>query len=700
MRRNIRIALAGGLIALVGIVAGAGYLYFKIDSRQQNATFSQGISWRARLYLRKAEGRLPELSWSELLRMTSQKGGFGLADMFKFGQGVNAAVSNPYSSPEDQEAGGRIFRDRCAKCHGLEGGGLLGPPLARFGYTHGDSNAQIYRVLTDGIAGTVMAPTNLPFVERWQVTAYLRTLQLHSAENENRSLKIQVDGEKILRATDSRSEWLSYSGSVNGWRYSALSDITPANVAQLRVRWVYQFSTGETKTEATPLVVNDTIFLTEPPATVTAVDAKTGEVIWKYERPLPAELALCCGKVNRGLAVLNNSLFFGSLDGYLVAIDANTGRVKWQTQVASASDGFSLTGAPLIVDQSVVVGVSGGEFGIRGFIAAYDIATGRQLWRFDTVPGPGEVGHETWANDAWKAGGGPAWATGSYDPALGLIYWGVGNPSPPFSGDGRPGDNLFTDSVVALQAASGKLAWYFQFTPHDEHDWDSAQTPILADLFIDGSERKVICWANRNGFYYVLDRVTGEFLLGTPFVEINWAQGLTPKGRPLLTGAQTVSAGGRVTKPSVGGAVNWQPGAFNPALSTIFLPAVNGASIFTKTPRENLVRGENGFLAGSGGTILSFNHLVLALDAATGRKRWEYRPPKDTGNSGGLLATAEGLVFGASGGYLFALDATSGKELWRVDLGGDTFAPPISFTLGRQQVIAVLAGRAMFVFGL
>ena len=330
MRRNIRIALAGGLIALVGIVAGAGYLYFKIDSRQQNTTFS-GISWRARLYLRKAEGRLPELSWSELLRMTSQKGGFGLADMFKFGQGVNAAVSNPYSSPEDQEAGGRIFRDRCAKCHGLEGGGLLGPPLARFGYTHGDSDAQIYRVLTDGIAGTVMAPTNLPFVERWQVTAYLRTLQLHSVENENRSLKIQVDGEKILRATDSRSEWLSYSGSVNGWRYSALSNITPANVAQLRVRWVYQFSTGETKTETTPLVVNDSIFLTEPPATVTAVDAKTGEVIWKYERPLPAELALCCGKVNRGLAVLNNSLFFGSLDGYLVAIDANTGRVKWQT---------------------------------------------------------------------------------------------------------------------------------------------------------------------------------------------------------------------------------------------------------------------------------------------------------------------------------------------------------------------------------
>ena len=282
-------------------------------------------------------------------------------------------------------------------------------------------------------------------------------------------------------------------------------------------------------------------------------------MIWKYERPIPAGLPICCGKVNRGLAILDNSLFFGSLDGYLVAIEANTGKVNWQTRVAKPSDGLSLTGAPLVVNHSVVIGVSGGEFGIRGFLAAYDATTGQQEWRFDTIPGPGEAGHETWQNEAWKGGGGPTWVTGSYDPSLDLLYWGVGNPAPPFAGDKRPGDNLFTNSVVALHASSGKLAWYFQFTPHDEHDWDSTQTPILADLVIGGLERKVICWPNRNGFYYVLDRVTGQFLAGTPFVEVNWAEGLTSRGRPIPTNANTVSGGGRITKPGVAGGVNWQP---------------------------------------------------------------------------------------------------------------------------------------------
>ena len=223
-------------------------------------------------------------------------------------------------------------------------------------------------------------------------------------------------------------------------------------------------------------------------------------------------------------------IFFGSLDGYLVAINANDGKVIWQTSVASPSDGYSITGAPLVVNGSVVVGVAGGEFGIRGFLAAYDVSTGQQQWKFDTIPGPGEVGHETWENDAWRTGGGGTWVTGSYDPSTDLLYWGVGNPSPAFSGDVRPGDNLFTDSVIALHASTGKLAWYFQFTPHDEHDWDSAQTPVLADLPINGVVRKVICWPNRNGFYYVLDRVTGEFLAGVPFVEVDWAKGLTSGG--------------------------------------------------------------------------------------------------------------------------------------------------------------------------
>src|SRR5271155_2962871 len=564
MKRNLRKALVGTIIAFIGIVGGAFYyLNLNFNSGYHKSEFWSAISWRARIYLKKAYGGLPELSWVELLKMSSQQGGFGLRFVITDGQSVDAVVSNPYTNPADQEAGGRIYRERCTTCHGPDGRGLLGPSLIRFGYSHGDSDAEIYRVLTDGIAGTTMVPTELSFAQRWQVVGYLRSLQLHSSTGELHPLNIQVRGEQILKAIESRSDWLSYSGSLNGWRYSSLSELTPANVAQLRVRWVYQFSTTEPKIEATPLVVGDTIFFTVPPATVVALDAKTGEIIWKYERPISvaavAEIPNCCGIVNRGLAILDNSLFLGSVDGYLVAINANTGRINWQTRVADPSDGFSINGAPLIVGHSVITGVTGGEFGVRGFLAAYDVATGQQLWKFDTIPGPGEAGHETWQNEAWKVGGGPTWVTGSYDPSLDLLYWGVGNPAPDFSGDGRPGDNLFTNSVVALHASSGRLAWYFQFTPHDEHDWDSAQTPILADLLIDGLDRKVICWPNRNGFYYVLDRVTGQFLLGVPFVEQNWAEGLTSAGRPIPSDQNTVSETGTLTKPGCTGGTIWQP---------------------------------------------------------------------------------------------------------------------------------------------
>jgi alcohol dehydrogenase (cytochrome c) len=636
--------------------------------------------------------------------MTADEHGFGLSQMIAWGQSADAALTSPYTSREDRAAGGQLFRDHCARCHGPDGRGALGPSLARLGYKNGDSEIAVYRVLTDGIAGTPMSAVNLSFADRWRVVAYLRTLQLHSGngDDEARSLNIHVTSEQISGASNSPGEWLSYSGSLNGQRYSSLSEITTANVSQLRLRWVHQFTFSE-PFEPTPLVVGDTIFVTKPPATVVALDAKTGAVIWEYERPIPVDLPIETSRVNRGLAILDNSLFFGSIDGYLIAINANTGTVKWQTRVARSSDGYSLTGAPLVVNHSVVIGVAGGDYGARGFLAAYDSMTGQQQWKFDTIPGPGEAGHETWQSEAWKTGGGATWVTGSYDPSLDLIYWGVGNPTPAFAGEGRPGDNLFTDSVVALYASSGKLAWYFQFTPHDEHDWDSSQTPILADLRIDGVERKVICWPNRNGFYYVLDRITGQFLVGTPFVEVNWAQGLTSGGTPIPADLGTVTKGGRVTKPGVNGGVNWEPAAFYPALGLVFVNATEGESIFTKSPADRVIRGaEKGFFPGSGGTMLGpITQVVRALDAATGAKRWEYRAPLPEGTGkGGMLVTAGGTVFGTSGGSLFALDAATGKELWSVGLGGDTRAPPISFTLEGRQVIAALAGRAMFLFGL
>jgi len=692
-------------IALIGVV-GVAYYHLEVNPAKSFSEIKFAISWRAQIFLRKASGQVPELSWSELLKMTTHQGGFLLANVMGFGQSVNRAVTNPYDSSEDREAGGHIFKERCARCHGRDGRGALGPSLARFGFKHGDSDLAIYRVLTDGIPGTAMVSPNLSFVERWQVIGYLRTLQFNFKNKELRPLNIQVSGEQIRQGDKNPGQWLTYSGSLNGWRYSSLSEITPTNVSQLHVLWAHQSSSSEPKFETTPLVVGDTIFATEPPATVLALNAKTGKVIWEYQRPISVDVPVCCGIQNRGLAILDNSLFFASLDGYLISINANTGNVNWQTRVASPSDGFSLSGAPLIVNQSVVVGVAGAEYSIRGFLAAYDVTTGQQQWKFNTIPGPGEAGHETWQNEAWKSGGGSTWVTGSYDPSLDLLYWGVGNPAPAFTGDGRPGDNLFTDSVVALHAGSGKVAWYFQFTPHDEHDWDSVQTPILADLLIDGLDRKVICWPNRNGFYYVLDRVTGQFLLGTPFVEVNWAQGLTSRGRPILADANTVSRIGAITKPGYHGATVWQPAAFNPTLGLIFVDAIEGASVFTKSADRTPPRGENGFFTGSGGmSVGPITTVVRALDAATGAKRWEYYSayysrPEEEPYFGGMLATAGGLVFGASGGSLFALDAVTGKELWSVGLGGITVAPPISFTLEGRQVIAVFAGRAMFLFGL
>jgi alcohol dehydrogenase (cytochrome c) len=698
MKRIVWGALAATTLVLIACIGGTYYLVTA-------STVPETISWRAKIFLKKSYGGIPELSWMELWKMTAHDGGFSLGMVSAWGQSLDGALVNPFTRHEDLMAGRQLFGEHCARCHGPDGGGYLGPSLARLGYKNGDSDLAIYKVLRDGIAGTAMEPTHLSFVERWQVAGFLRTVQLHSdtGDDEPRTLNIHASTEQITRANENPDEWLSYSGSLSGWRYSWLSEITPASVSQLQLRWVYQSTTSEPKFESTPLAVSNTIFVTEPPATVVALDAKTGEVIWKYERPIPLDLPIEVGKVNRGLAILDNSLFFGSLDGYLVAINANTGKVNWQTRVAKSSEGFSLTGAPLVVNHSVIIGVAGGDYGVRGFLAAYDVTTGQQQWKFDTIPGPGEVGHETWENEAWKHGGGGTWITGSYDPSLDLLYWGVGNPTPAFAGDERPGDNLFTNSVVALHASTGKLAWYFQFTPHDEHDWDSTQTPILADLLIDGAERKVICWPNRNGFYYVLDRITGQFLAGIPFVEINWAQGLTSQGKPLPANPGTVTEGGRVTKPGVIGGVNWQPGAFSPERGLIFVPAIEGQSVFTKSAAGYVTRGEKGMFAGSGGSMVGpITKVVRGLDAATGVKQWEYRPPlgKRFGGFGGLLATAGGLVFGASGASLFALDAATGKEMWSVGLGGDTWAPPITFTSEGRQVIAVWAGRALFVFGL
>jgi alcohol dehydrogenase (cytochrome c) len=687
------------IIAIFAVVATTAVLYLFIDPKSH-----RGFYWHVQLVFSKAIGNVPDLSWVELWEMTRRQGAFSLDEMFNGGTSLEGALVNPYTQTKDIETGQRIFRSHCAVCHGGDGTGLHAPPLNRPGFKNGDSDLRIYKVMRDGIPSTEMVPTDLSFVERWQVVGYLRSLQLHFAdlESELSQLNIPTVTSQQIEAYETRpDDWLTYSGSPNGWRYTPLAEITPTNVSNLRVRWIRQFRSDDTKYESTPLVVGDVMFMTVPPASVFALRAKTGDVIWKYERRLPDNLPVCCGRVNRGLAILGDTLFFGSFDGYLVAINARDGKAIWQTQVAKSSDGYSMTGAPLVVKDSVIVGVAGGEFGIRGLLAAYDASTGQRRWKFDTIPGPGDFGHETWQGDAWKTGGGSTWVTGSYDPSLDLVYWGVANPAPPFSGDARPGDNLFTNSVVALNASSGKLAWHFQFTPHDEHDWDSAQTPILANVLISGRERKVICWPNRNGFYYVLDRVTGEFLSGVPFVEQNWAEGLSATGRPIVT-KETITQGGRLLKPGVPGGMNWQPAAFDQQKGLIFVPAVESASVFTKSDPDKMVRGRTGLLLGSSGTTVGpLINLVRALDVTTGAIKWEYRAPNNGSlEHSGLLATAGGLVFGLSSGVLFVLDTATGQELWRLPVGGMTLAAPISFKLEGKQVIAVLAGQSLIVLGL
>jgi alcohol dehydrogenase (cytochrome c) len=699
-------------IILIGAI-GASALYLGLEYRKSivnpggelNENVWNAVICRARIYLKSALGEVPDLSMSELWGLMRPGRGFLCTE------DGSLQASMQYSSiasEDDRKAGARIFRERCTGCHGTDGSGSVGPSLTRSQYNHGDSDLAIYKVLRDGIPGTAMQSVNLTLLERLQVIAYLKTLQAQLSEErkpEASPLAIQVSNERLQAAGTNPDEWLTYSGSYNGWRHTSLAEITPANAAQLNMQWVTQFDINDSNIEATPLVIDGTLFIAADAGHVLALNAKTGTVIWEYKRPIPAGLPLEYGLPNRGLAVQGSTLFLGSVDGYLVAINANNGKVIWQTLVASSSDGYSISAAPLVVNRSVVVGVGGGEFGIRGFLAAYDVSNGQQQWRFNTIPGPGEVGHETWENDAWRSGGGGTWITGSYDPSTDLLYWGVGNPAPAFSGDVRPGDNLFTAGVIALHASTGRLAWYFQFTPHDEQDRDAAQTPVLADLLIKGAVRKAICWPNRNGFYYVLDRVTGEFLAGAPFVEVDWAKGLTPTGRPILLDVGKTSSEGRRISPGISGGTNWQNPAFDEKRESIFIPATESSSIFTKLPpNSRITRVQNRLFLGSGwNQVGPVTRKVLALDAATGARKWEYRAPSGTdseGGNSGLLSTEGGLVFGASGGVFFALDADTGREVWYRPLGGNTKSAPISFTVDGRQVVVVAAGRALFEFGL
>jgi alcohol dehydrogenase (cytochrome c) len=400
------------------------------------------------------------------------------------------------------------------------------------------------------------------------------------------------------------------------------------------------------------------------------------------------------------VALLDNTVYVGTLDCYIVALDARSGAVRWETKVQENKLGYAITAAPLAVDGKIIVGISGGEAGIRGFLDAYDAKTGKLAWRCFTIPAPGEPGSETWKGDAWQRGGGATWLTGSYDPELNLLYWGIGNPGPDWNGDVRPGDNLYTCSLLAIDAASGKIKWHFQYTPHDTHDWDANEIPVLLDAEFNGRQRKLVAMANRNAFYYLNDRVTGEFLLGEAYAKQTWAQGLDAKGRPIVLPKTDPSYEGTLVYPALNGAVNWLSPSYSPLTKLFYVAARERGAYYFKSD----VKFKPGtFYAGGGERAIDGDDkawgAVRALEATTGKLKWEFR--LHTPAWAGVLATAGGVVFsGANEGNFFALDAATGKPLWDFQTGGVVVANPISFLIDGKQHVAIAAGQALFVFGL
>ena len=500
------------------------------------------------------------------------------------------------------------------------------------------------------------------------------------------------------------ADWLSYSGGYKSERFSPLGQINTVNVDQLSVKWAYQMQptgiSGAGLQETTALVADNIMYITESPSSVTALDTRSGRMLWHFVPDISNEvLNIGFPRINRGVALLDDKVYVATLDARLIALDARTGAVRWQTTVADNSVGFSLTLAPLALDGKIIVGVSGAEAGVRGYVDAYDAASGERLWRTFTVPAPGEPGSETWQGDAWRTGGGSTWLTGSFDPELNLLYWTTGNPAPDWNGDLRPGDNLFTCSVLALDPDTGEMQWHFQYTPHDTHDWDANQIPVLIDAEFEGRERKLLALANRNAFYYLLDRETGEFLLGEEYSYQTWAEGIDETGRPIVIPGSEPTREGNLVWPSLQGATNWFSPSYNPQTEQFFVPNRRMGALYFKADAE-YVPGQP-FLGG-GEQALDGDEAtgaVISLDAMTGELQWEFElqtPPWS-----GVMATGGGLVFGSSNeGQFFALDAVDGSPLWNFNTGAHIRTNPMGFAVDGEQRVAIIGGQTLFVFGL
>ncbi len=633
---------------------------------------------------------------------------------------------------QDADPGRLVFETRCARCHGSDGnGGELGPAIVNRLRAHTDP--ELTTLIHQGLPTRGMPPVPVSDAEMGPLLRFLRSLEPRGFVRPVVHRKVettdnkQLDGEVLnegfddlqLRTPDehvhllrrvgeryrevtSETAWPGYNGDPGGNRYTTLSQITPANVAHLAPRWVFTLpNTG--RLEVTPVVVDGIMYVSTSNECY-ALDAGTGRQVWHFRRPktagTPGEGA---SGINRGVAVAGNRVFMETDSAHIIALNKNTGALLWDTEMADWRMSYFATSAPLTAGSLVVGGVGGGEHGTRGFVAAFDQATGKEAWRFWTIPKPGEPAAETWKGKGIEHGGGPTWFTGTYDSELDTVYWPSGNPSAEYNGDDRLGDDLYSDCILALDAKSGKLKWYYQTTPHDLWDWDAAETPVVIDTTWQGQPRKLLFQGNRNGFFYVWDRTDGKLLLAKPFVRnLTWAKGIGTDGRPILNPNQEPTADGTRVCPSQDGATNWFSPSYNPATGLFYLQTFEKCSVYTKREPGEWVAGKE-YLGGSQRTAPGDKpeRILKAIDVRTGSVKWELPQPGPAVTWGGTLATATGLViFGAEDGSLMAAAADTGKPLWSFPANQGWKASPMTYMFDHKQYIAVASGGNILAFGL
>jgi alcohol dehydrogenase (cytochrome c) len=649
---------------------------------------------------------------------------------------VSSCLLFAVSASAQTPPGRQLYETRCGRCHGGDGtGGESGPNIVQ--RIDARSDAELAQIVRGGRPASGMPGVDLSATEMPALVAYLRTLvpssraarpvavrrtvettdgrtidgrvlnegladlQLRTDDGQIRLLR--KDAGNRYRVVTSQRDWTTHHGSVGGNRYTDARQIDKGNVARLAPRWVFPLPNVAGSVETTPLVVEGVMYVSSANE-VWALDAGIGRQLWHYQRPrTPGIAGNAAAGFNRGVAVAGDRLFLLTDNTHLIALDRFTGELLWDTTMADWRQNYNGTSAPLVAGNLVIAGSAGGDEGVRGFVAAFEAATGQEAWRVWTVPNPGEPGADTWQGPQTEHRGGASWNIGTYDPQLDLIYWPTGNPGLDYYGDDRLGDNLYTDSVLALEAKTGKMRWYFQFTPHDVHDWDAQEPPVLVDTTWRGQPRTLLIQANRNGFFYVFDRTTGELLLAKPFLKkLNWAKGIDAKGRPIPNPLTPDANGETYVCPGFQGGTNWFSTSFNPATGLYYFQALERCNLFS--PRKMEWQAGKSFMGGAARPAPgeTFTKSVRAIDIHTGEVAWDLvQGPGAVTASAGLLSTASGLVFfGENSGSFMAADAASGKLLWSFPTNQVWKASPMTYVFDNKQHIAIAVGQSIMSFAL